>query len=241
MGRTFENRKGAMMKRWDRMAKAFSRCGKEIAIATRSGGPNPDANPALRRAIQNARSVNMPKDKIEAAIKRGSGEIDGADYQELLYEAYGPHGVPILVETATDNPTRTISNLRLIFKKGGGNIGSTGSVSFMFDKRGAFRLNPEGFDAEELELELIDHGLEDMGEATSDDGDPLIVAYCAFENFGDLHSGLEGMGIEPVSTGVEWVPHNLMDLGDEQVTEVLELIDKLEQDDDVQDVFHALA
>jgi len=241
MGRMFEKRKHTMFKRWDRMAKAFTRCGKEITIAVKAGGPSVNDNPALRRAIQNARAVNMPKDKIKAAIDRASGVGGAADYQQLLYEGYGPHGVPIMVETATDNPTRTISNLRLAFKKGGGVIGNSGSVSFMFDKRGAFRLKPDGLDPEELELELIDHGLEELVESTNDDGDRILVAYCDFTAFGELQAGLETMGIEPESTGLEWIPQNTMELGDEETTAVLGLIDRLEQDDDVQDVFHSLA
>src|SRR5215470_4649967 len=155
MGRIFETRKSTMFARWDRMAKAFTRVGKEIAIAVKSGGPNPDSNPTLRRVIQNARAVNMPKDKIEAAIKRASGQT-GAAYEEVLYEGYAPHGVAVLVETATDNPTRTVANVRGHFNKHGGNLGSTGSVAFQFKRMGVFRLKPEGVDQEALELELID-------------------------------------------------------------------------------------
>lgn len=241
MGRMFEKRKATMFKRWDRMAKAFTRCGKEIAIAVRGGGPNADDNPALRRAIANARSVNMPKDRIQAAIDRASGADGGADYQELLYEGYAPHGVPIIIETATDNPTRTIASLRLYFKKCNGNMGTTGSVSFMFDKRGAFRLSPEGIDRDELELDLIDYGLENLEDGLSEEGEPVLVLYCAFEEFGSLQSALEERGIEPVSTGVEWIPQNTIELGEEETTAVLELVDRIEQDDDVQSVFHALA
>ena len=176
MGRMFEKRKSTMFARWDRMAKAFTRAGKEIAIAVKAGGDNPDYNPALRRAIQNARSVNMPKDKIENAIKKAMGG-DGEDYQELVYEGYAPHGIPVLVVAATDNPTRTVSNFRNHFKKCGGNLGNTGSVSFLFDHMGVFKLDPDTVevDLEELELDLIDHGLEssDVGPADAADVDDV--------------------------------------------------------------------
>ena len=165
MGRIFETRKHTMFARWDRMAKQFTRIGKEIVIAVKAGGPDPTANPQLRRVIQNARAVNMPKDKVESAIKRAAGK-DTADYAEILYEGYAPHGAPVLIEAATDNPTRTVSNLRSLFNKGGGNLGSSGSVSFLFKRMGVFRLDPAGVDQDELELELIDHGLEEMGEST---------------------------------------------------------------------------
>ena len=242
MGRTFEKRKATMFKRWDRMAKAFTRCGKEIAIAVKAGGPDADSNPALRRALTNARAVNMPKDKVQAAIDRASGQgEDAVEFQELMYEGYGPHGVPILVTTATDNPTRTVANIRHHFKKGSGNLGATGSVSFMFDKKGAFRIAAEGVDRDSLELELIDHGLSDLEESTDDDGAAQLVLYCAFEDFGNLQAALETQGIEPAATGIEWLPQNVTELGEAESDEVLELIDRLEQDDDVQHVFHGLA
>lgn len=241
MGRMFEKRKATMHKRWDRMAKAFSRCSKEIVIAAKAGGPNPDDNPALRRALTNARAVNMPKDKVQAAIDRAMGVGDDADYQEIVYEGYGPHGVAILVTTATDNPTRTVANLRSHFKKGGGNLGNSGSVAFMFDQVGAFKLKPEGLDVETLELELIDHGLQDTDEGVDDEGEELLVLYCAFEDFGNLQAGLEAMGLEPVSSGIEYRPQNTTELGDEAMEEVLGLLDRVEQDDDVQQVFHTLA
>lgn len=241
MGRMFEKRKATMFKRWDRMAKAFTRCGKEIAIAVRQGGANADDNPALRRALQNARAVNMPKDKIQGAIDKAAGNDADADYQQILYEGYGPHGVAILIDTATDNPTRTVANLRFAFKKGNGNLGTSGSVAFLFDKMGVFRLSPEGIDRDELELELIDHGLEDLTDGTSEEGDPLLVLYCAFPQFGILQAALEQRGLEPVSSGHEWLPQNVTDLGDDEADEVLALIDRIEQDEDVQEVFHTLA
>src|SRR3954447_5430578 len=185
MGRIFETRKHTMFARWDRMAKAFARIGKEITIAVRAGGSDPANNPLLRRVVQNARAVNMPKDKVEAAIRRASGK-EAADYQEILYEGYAPHGVAVLVETATDNPTRTVSNLRTHFNKGGGNLANTGSVGFLFKRIGVFRLNPAGLDQDELEMELIDAGLEEMGESTGEKDEPQLVIRCAFNDFGQL-------------------------------------------------------
>ena len=239
MGRIFETRKATMFARWDRMAKAFTRVSKEISIAVRAGGDNPDANPSLRRAIQNARAVNMPKDKIERAIEKAFGG-SGEDYSEVIYEGYAPHGVAIVVVTATDNPTRTVANLRFAFKKNNGNLGNSGSVVFMFTQMGVFRLKPGDWDPEEVELELIDHGLEEMGEGTNEDGDPVFVLRCAFNDFGTLQAGLDELSIEPDSTGAEWIPQNLIDLDEAQAEEVLKLVDALEQDDDVQNVFHNL-
>ena len=239
MGRMFETRKATMFARWDRMAKAFTRVSKEISIAVRAGGENPDANPSLRRAIQNARAVNMPKDKIERAIEKALGGGD-EDYAEVIYEGYAPHGVPIVLVTATDNPTRTVANLRFAFKKNNGNLGNSGSVVFMFTQMGVFRLKPGEWDPEEVELELIDFGLEEMGEGTNDDGDPVFVLRCAFNDFGTLQSGLDGLGIEPDSTGAEWIPQSMIELGEAEAEEVLKLVDVLEQDDDVQSVFHNL-
>src|SRR5215467_8915405 len=179
MGRIFEVRKATMFARWDRMAKQFTRVGKEIAIAVKAGGPDPNTNPALRRCFQNAKSVNMPKDRVEAAIKRAQGK-EMENYEEILYEGYAPHGVAVLVETATDNPTRTVANVRGHFNKHGGNLGSTGSVAFQFKRMGVFRLKPDGIDQEALELELIDHGLEEMGESTGEKGEPQLVIRCTF-------------------------------------------------------------
>lgn len=240
MGRIFETRKATMFARWDRMSKAFTRISKEIAIAVKASGPNPDSNPALRRAIQNARAFNMPKDKIEKAIARASGQ--GAEsYEEILYEGYAPHGVAVIVETATDNPTRTVANVRSAFTKGGGNLGSTGSVGFLFKRMGIFKLNPEGVDRDSLELELIDFGLEDLTEATSDKGEPQLVLRCAFADFGQLQKAIEDRGITPISAEPEYVPQTTMELSEAAADEVLELVDRLEQDDDVQKVFHNLA
>lgn len=240
MGRIFETRKATMFKRWDRMAKAFTRVGREISIAVKQGGPSPDGNPALRRAIQNARAVNMPKDRIESAIKKAAGG-DAADYQELIYEGYAAHGVAVMVVAATDNPTRTIANVRVCFNKGGGTLGQTGSVAFGFNRMGVFRLDPEGLDLEELELDLIDHGLEEMGEGEGEKGEPQIVVRCALVDFGRMQSALEERGIEPVATASEFIPTTTVSLSEEQATEALKLVDLLEQDDDVQQVFHNLA
>jgi YebC/PmpR family DNA-binding regulatory protein len=240
MGRIFEVRKHTMFARWDRMAKQFQRIGKEIAIAVKAGGENPDANPALRRAIANARAVNMPKDKVEAAISRASGR-DGTSFEEISYEGYAPHGVAVLVTTATDNPTRTVANLRNIFGKGGGNLASTGSVGFLFRHMGVFRLDPKGIDQEALELDLIDHGLDEMGESTGEKGEPQVVIRCEFASFGHLQKALEDRDITPISAESEYVPITPVELPEPQTTDVLKLIDRLEQDDDVQKVFHNLA
>lgn len=240
MGRIFEVRKASMFARWDRMAKQFTRIGKEIAIAVKAGGPDPNTNAALRRCFQNAKSVNMPKDRVEAAIKRAMGkEMD--NFEEILYEGYGPHGVAILVETATDNPTRTVANVRSHFNKGNGNLGTSGSVSFQFKKMGVFKLKPEGLKEEDLELELIDFGLEEMGEGTGENGEPIFVIRCGFTDFGNMQKALEEKGITPISAEVEWIPATTVELSEEQAQEVLKLVDKLEQDEDVQKVFHNLA
>jgi YebC/PmpR family DNA-binding regulatory protein len=209
-------------------------------MAVKASGPDPSSNHALRRMIQNARAVNMPKDKIEAAIKRASGR-DAANYHEVIYEGYAPHGVALLVETATDNPTRTVAGVRNIITKGGGNLATNGSVSFLFKKMGVFRLNPEGIDQDDLELYLIDHGLEEMGESTGEKGEPQLVIRCAFADFGKLQLALEARGITPLSAEHEYICTVPTELPEEQATEVLTVIDRLEQDDDVQKVFHTLA
>ena len=239
MGRIFETRKATMFARWDRMSKAFARIGKEVTMAVKAAGPNPDSNPALRRAMQNARAVNMPKDKVESAIKKAMGQ-DAADYAEIIYEGYGPHGIAVLVEAATDNPTRTVANIRSAFTKGGGNMGATGSVGFMFKRMGVFRLKPDGVDAEALELDLIDHGLEEMGEGTGEKGEPQLVVRCGFADFGRLQKALEDRGIVPISAESEYIPTLPTTLPEDQAQEVLKMVDRLEQDEDVQKVFHNL-
>ena len=237
MGRIFEVRKATMFARWDRMAKQFTRIGKEIAIAVKSGGPDPGVNPALRRCMQNAKAVNMPKDRVEAAIKRAQGkEID--NIEEILYVGYGPHGVAILVETATDNHVRTVANVKAIFNKGGGALGNSGSVSFQFKKMGVFKLKPEGLNMEELEFELIDNGLEELGESTGENGEDILVVRSTFNDFGSMQKALEEKGITPISAEVEWIPSTTVPLNDEQADDVSKLVEKLEQDEDVQKVFH---
>jgi YebC/PmpR family DNA-binding regulatory protein len=229
-----------MFARWDRMSKQFSRLSKEIIVAVKAGGSDPQSNPALRRAIQNARQINMPKDKVEAAIKRAVGK-DAASYEQIIYEGYAPHGVAIIVEAATDNPTRTVASVRTHFSKGGGNLGASGSVAFQFRKMGVFRLKPDGIDQDDLELYLIDHGLEEMGESTGEKGEPQIVARCLFADFGKMQEALEERGIVPLSAAHEYVCTTPVELPEDQANEVLALIDRLEQDDDVQNVYHSLA
>jgi len=231
MGRIFEVRKSTMFARWDRMAKQFTRIGKEIIIAVKAGGPDPGTNAALRRCFQNARSVGMPKDRVEAAIKRAQGK-ELVNYDEILYEGYGPHGVAILVETATDN------HVKSIFNKGQGVMGNSGSVSFQFKKMGVFKLKPEGLAAEDLELELIDFGLEELGEGSGENGEDILVVRCAFADFGNMQKALEDKGITPISAELEWIPSTTVPMNDEQAADVSKLIEKLEQDDDVQKVFH---
>ncbi|MBL7753213.1 MAG: YebC/PmpR family DNA-binding transcriptional regulator [Chitinophagaceae bacterium] len=235
MGRIFEVRKSAMFARWDKMAKNFTRIGKEIAIAVKNGGTDPDNNPALRRCMQNAKAVNMPKDRVEAAIKRASGK-DLVDYEEIVYEGFGPHGVAILVETATDNGTRTVANVRAIFNKGNGAMGNSGSVAFLFNRMGEFTLKNEGLDLEELELEGIDHGMEEMGE----DAEGNLIIRTSFNDFGKMSDFLEKKGLTPLKAELTRIPTTHVELNESQANEVLELVDKLEQDDDVQKVYHNL-
>ncbi|HRC21760.1 MAG TPA: YebC/PmpR family DNA-binding transcriptional regulator [Chitinophagaceae bacterium] len=237
MGRIFEVRKATMFARWDRMAKQFTRIGKEIAIAVKSGGPDSATNPALRRCFQNAKAVNMPKDRVEAAIKRAQGK-EMENYDEILYEGYAPHGVAILVETATDNHVRTVANVKSLFNKGGGALGNSGSVAFQFKKMGVFKLKPEGLNAEDLELELIDFGLEELGEGTGENDESLLIVRSAFTDFGNMQKALEDKGITPISAELEWIPTVTVPVNDEQAADVSKLIEKLEQDDDVQKVFH---
>src|SRR5258705_1596706 len=229
MGRIFEVRKHTMFARWNRMAKQFARIAKDITMAVKAGGTDPASNPVLRRTIQNARAVNMPKDRIEAAIKRASGS-EAANYQQVLYEGYAPHGVALLVETATDNPTRTVAAVRNIITKGGGNLATNGSVSFLFKKMGVFRLNPAGLDQDDLQLYLIDHGLEELGESSGEKGEPQLVIRCAFADFGHLQEALETRGIVPLSAEHEYICSVPTELSEAHATEALTLIDKLEQD-----------
>ncbi len=237
MGRIFEVRKASMFARWDKMAKNFTRIGKEIIIAVKASGPDVATNPALRRCFQNARSVGMPKDRVEAAIKRAMGK-DTTNYEEILYEGYAPHGVALVVETATDNHVRTVANVKAIFNKGAGALGNSGSVSFQFKKMGVFKLKPEGLNLDDLELELIDFGLDELGESTDDDGNTIIVLRCLLVDFGSLQKALEEKNMTPISSELEWIPTTTVPVTDEQAEDVSKLIEKLEQDEDVNKVFH---
>ena len=234
MGRIFEKRKHKMFARFDRMAKAFTRIGKEISIAVKQGGPNPDYNPKLRLAIQNAKVANMPKDRIEAAIRRASSKEE-KDYQEVVYEGYGPHGVPIIVECATDNPTRTVANVRLYFSKNGGSMGNSGSVSFLFERKGVFKFDPDKLDLEALELDLIDAGAEDI-EVDED----VITVFTKFVDFGNFQKFIEARGLEARSSELQYIPNTTTALPEDQVDDVLKLVEALEGDDDVQAVYHSL-
>src|SRR5690606_5038220 len=230
-----EKRKHKMFARFDRMAKTFTRIGKEISIAVRQGGPNPEYNPKLRMAIQNAKGANMPKDRVEAAIKRASSREE-KDYQEVVYEGYAPHGVPVVVECATDNPTRTVANIRLHFSKNGGSMGNSGSVLFMFERKGVFKFNADRLNLDELELDLIDAGAEDI-ERNEDE----IVIYTKFAEFGPMQKFLESRELEAKSAELQYIPNVTKDLSEAEQDEVLKLIDALEGDDDVQNVYHNLA
>jgi len=224
-----------MFARWDKMAKNFTRIGKEIAIAVKASGPDPDNNPALRRCYVNAKSVGIPKDRVEAAIKRAMGK-DTSNYEEIVYEGYAPHGVALLVETATDNPTRTVANVRMHFTKSGGALGTSGSVAFTFNRMGEFKIKSGGQNIEDLELELIDHGLEEIGE----DSEGNIVIRTPFAEFGNMSKALEEKKIEVISAELTRIPMNTVELNEEQSNEVLKLVDNLEQDEDVQKVYHNL-
>lgn len=236
MGRIFEVRKSSMFARYDRMAKQFTRVGREIAIAVKKGGADPDTNPMLRRVMQNAKSYNMPKDRIEAAIKNALGK-DTSNYDEVLYEGYAPHGIALMVVTTTDNTTRTVANVRSVFNKGGGSLGNSGSVGFLFKHLGVFKLKPEGLNQEDLELELIDFGLEELGE----DSEGNVIVRCAFNEFGNMQKALEERGIAVISSEIEWIAENTIAITDEQAEDVEKLIAKLEEDDDVQRVFSNMA
>lgn len=237
MGRAFEFRKERKFKRWAKMAVQFTRLGKEIVMAVKAGGASPDTNSRLRTAIQNAKAVNMPKDRVEAAIKRASDK-DESNYEELVYEGYAPHGVPILVETATDNTNRTVANVRSYFTKAGGTLGKTGSLDFIFTRKSVFRFKPGEQDLEELEFELIDAGLEDLYVEADEEGNDVGVIHTAFEDFGKMQKALEEKNIAVISAQLERVAQSHTEVTEEQAAEVLKLVDKLEEDDDVQAVYH---
>jgi YebC/PmpR family DNA-binding regulatory protein len=234
MGRAFEFRKARKMKRWSAMSKAFTRIGKDIVMAVKEGGPDPASNSRLRAVIQNAKSVNMPKDNVERAIKKASDKTQG-DYKEVIFEGYAPHGIAVLVETATDNNTRTVANVRSFFNKCDGSLGTSGSVVFMFDHTCNFRINADGLDPEEVELEFIDYGAEEV--FADEDG---ILIYAPFESFGAIQAALEEKNIEILSSGFERIPQVTKELSPEQAADVEKLLEKLEEDDDVQYVYHTM-
>lgn len=234
MGRAFEYRKATKLARWDKMAKQFSRIGKEIAIAVKAGGPNPDANPALRRCLLNAKGVNMPKDNVERAIKKASG-ADAEQYDEITYEGYAPGGIAIFLECTTNNPTRTVANVRAIFNKYDGNLGKNGELTFIFDRKGIFTLNKSNLTMgwEDFELEMIDAGAEEIEE----EGDEIIIT-SSFEDFGSMSHKFEELKIEPESANLQRLPNTTKALPLEQAQTVMKMIEKFEEDDDVQHVFH---
>lgn len=241
MGRAFEFRKERKFKRWAKMSVQFTRIGKEIAMSVRENGPHPESNSRLRTAIQNAKAVNMPKDRIDAAIKRAS-EKDSQGYEEHIYEGYAPHGIAVLIETATDNTNRTVANVRSYFSKAGGSLGKTGSLDFIFQRKSIFRfLAEENMDADELELELIDGGLEELYLEKDEEGRDLVVVQTSFEDFGAMQKLLEEKGIEVQSAKLERITLSTQEISEEDAQDVLKLIDKIEEDDDVQAVYHNMA
>jgi len=235
MGRAFEFRKERKFKRWSKMAKTFTRIGKDIAMAVKSGGPDPDSNARLRAIIQNAKAANMPKENVERAIKKASSK-DTTDYKEVLFEGYGPHGIAILIETASDNNNRTVGNIRSYFSKNNGSMGTSGSVEFMFEHKCHFKIAKKEIDLEELEFELIDFGAEEV--FAEEDG---ILVYGNFESFGSLQKILEEKGFEIISSGFERIPTQTKKLTEEQEADVEKLLERIEEDDDVQNVYHTMA
>ena len=232
MGRAFEFRKARKMKRWSAMSKAFTRIGKDIVISVKEGGPDPNSNSKLRAVIQNAKTVNMPKDNIERAIKRASDKSFGS-YKEILFEGYAPSGVAVLVETATDNNTRTVANIRSYFNKHNGNLGTSGSVAFMFDHTCNFKIKNNNIDLENLELYLIDFGVEEVFK--EEDG---ILIYGPFDSFGEIQKALESMDKEIISSGFDRIPKTIKKVSEEEKIEIEKLLEKIENDDDVQNIFH---
>jgi YebC/PmpR family DNA-binding regulatory protein len=240
MGRAFEFRKARKFKRWDKMSKAFTKIGREIAIAVRLGGPDPEGNSRLRMAITNAKGVNMPKDRVEGAIKRASSK-DQEAFQEVVYEGYGPSGVPIVVECATDNPTRTVANVRSAFVRSGGQLATTGSLDFLFERKGVFKFPAEGIDLDNLELELIDFGAEEITvEEGTDERPSEVTILTSFPDFVGMSKALEERKIVVTSAEVQRLPTVFKELSEADEEPVLELIEKLEEDDDVQAVYHNL-
>ncbi len=233
MGRAFEYRKATKMKRWGNMARVFTKLGKQITIAVKEGGSDPETNPRLRVLIQQSKKENMPKDNVERAIKKATSK-DEADYKEMVYEGYGPNGIAIVVETATDNPTRTVANIRSYFNRYGGSLGTTGSLQFLFDHKCVFKITPkEGVSLDDLELELIDYGVDELGE---DEGN--IILYGEFQSYSSIQKYLEENGFEIHSAEFERIPNDMKELNEEQKAQVQKLLDKIEDDEDVQNVFH---
>lgn len=241
MGRAFEFRKARKMKRWAKMSKTFTRIGKDIVIAVKEGGPSPEANAKLRTVIQNAKSANMPLDTVNKAIKKASSK-DQKDIKEIVYEGYAPHGIAILVETATDNPTRTVADVRSYFNKCDGSLGTSGSVEFLFERKCHFRIPKNNIDVEEFEFEMIDFGAEEIFEEEGeDDKDNSIMVYGEFPNFGSIQKALEDKKLEILESGFERIPLNTKELNEAQQTDVEKLLEKLEDNDDVQYVYHTMA
>lgn len=224
-----------MFARFDRMAKAFSRIGKEISIAVKFAGPLPENNPRLRLAIQNAKGANMPKDRVDAAIRRASSKEE-KDFQEVTYEGYAPHGVPVLIECATDNPTRTVANIRLHFSKKGGSMGNSGSVAFMFERKGVFKFPKDSINLDEMELDLIDAGAEDIEQEENE-----LVIYTKFVDFGNMQKFIEAKDLDVISSELQYIPTTTKEVSDKELDEVMDCITTLEEDDDVQTVYHNLA
>ena len=235
MGRVFEKRKHKMFARFDKMAKGFTRIGKDIAIAVKQGGPLPENNPRLRMAIQNAKGLNMPKDRVDAAIKRASTKEE-KNFEETIYEGYAPHGVPIIVECATDNPTRTVANVRLLFSKNNGAMGNSGSVAFLFERKGVFKFDPSKLNLDELELDLIDAGAEDISKEEDE-----VIIYTQFTGFGQMQKFIESKHLEARSSELHYIPTTTKELSEAEQDEVLKCVEALESDDDVQRVYHNLA
>lgn len=234
MGRAFEYRKARKLKRWGNMSRTFTRIGKEITIAAKAGGPDPDTNPRLRQLMQNAKAANMPKDTVERAIKKATDK-DAGDYKEISYEGYGPYGIAIFVEAATDNNTRTVANVRSYFTKHGGSLGTQGSLTFLFDHKAVFKVVPkDGVSLEDLELELIDYGVDELEH----DDEGHIILYAAFEESSNVQKYLEDNGYEIISTEFERIPNDVKDVTPEQREKIEKLLEKLEEDEDVQNVFH---
>ncbi len=238
MGRAFEYRKARKLKRWGNMSRTFTRIGKEITIAAKAGGPDPDSNPRLRALMQNAKAANMPKDTVERAIKKATDK-DAGDYKEITYEGYGPHGIAIFVEAATDNNTRTVANVRSYFTKFGGSLGTQGSLSFLFDHKSVFKIKPKAeVSLEDLELELIDYGVDELVDDVDDDDNEIIVLYGGFEDYSSIQNYLESNGFEIVSSEFVRIPNDLKEVSAEQRDAINRLLEKIEEDEDVQNVFH---